>query len=73
MDNTEKINEAKHRYGDIDDMTRKWLLLPIRLEYQYSIGLQKTAKPKPVGRLIISGCDGPTGNISSFVCLFVFS
>ena len=45
-----------HREKHIDDMTKKWLSDPSR-----------TNKPTPVGRPIISGCDGPTERISSFV------
>ena len=37
-----------------------------RREYQ-SLHANKIHKPKPVGRPIISGCDGPTERISAFV------
>ena len=49
-------------------MTKKWLLQtlnPPRIPIFYT--LTKIHKPKPVGRPIISGCDGPTERISSFV------
>ena len=45
----------------IDDMTAKWLSLtpnPPRTPVFYT--LTKIHKPTPVGRPIISGCDGPT-------------
>ena len=46
----------------------EWLLQtpkPPRVPEFYT--LTKIRKPKPVGRLIISGCDGPTEKISAFV------
>ena len=52
----------------IDDMTAKWLSLipyPPRIPVFYT--LTKIHKPTPVGRPIISGCDGPTERISAFV------
>ena len=52
----------------IDDMTAKWLSLtpnPPRIPFFYT--LTKIHKPTPVGRPIISGCDGPTERISVFV------
>ena len=54
--------------GHIDDMTAKWLSLtpnPPRIPIFYT--LTKIHKPTPVGRPIISGCDGPTERISAFV------
>ena len=57
-----------HQGEHIDDMTKKWLLQtpnPPRIPIFYT--LTKIYKPKPVGRPIISGCDGPTERISSFV------
>ena len=54
--------------GHIDDMTAKWLSLtpnPPRIPIFYT--LRKIYKPTPVGRPIISGCDGPTERISAFV------
>ena len=52
----------------IDEMTAKWLSLtpnPLRIPVFYT--LTKIHKPTPVGRPIISGCDGPTERLSSFV------
>ena len=49
-------------------MTKKWLPQtpsPPRIPDFYT--LTKIHKPVPVGRPIISGCDGPTEKISSFV------
>ena len=49
-------------------MTAKWLSLtpdPPRIPVFYT--LTKIHKPTPVGRPIISGCDGPTERISAFV------
>ena len=49
-------------------MTEKWLSLtpnPPRIPVFYT--LTKIHKPFLVGRPIISGCDGPTERISSFV------
>ena len=49
-------------------MTEKWLSLtpnPPRIPIFYT--LTKIHKPIPVGRPIISGCEGPTKRISSFV------
>ena len=63
----ELINEL-HRHNYIDDMTKKWLCQtpdPPRIPVFYT--LTKIHKPTPVGRPIISGCDGPTERISSFV------
>ena len=54
--------------GHIDDMTAKWLSStpnPPRIPSFYT--LTKIHKPTPVGRPIISGCDGPTERISAFV------
>ena len=60
----EKVNDLisqLHQGEHIDDMTKKWLLqtpnLP-RIPIFYT--LKRIHKPKPVGRPIISGCDGPT-------------
>ena len=52
-------------------MTKKWLLQtsnPPRITIFYTF--TTIYKPKPVGRPIISGCDGPTERISSFVDTF---
>ena len=49
-------------------MTAKWLSLtpdPPRIPVFYT--LTKIHKPTPVGRPIISRCDGPTERISAFV------
>ena len=49
-------------------MTRRWLSLtpnPPRIPQFYT--LTKIHKPTTVGRPIISGCEGPTERISSFV------
>ena len=54
--------------GHIEDMTAKWLsryAQPSRIPVFYT--LIKIHKPTPVGRPIISGCDGPTERISAFV------
>ena len=54
--------------GYIDQMTAKWLSLtpdPLRIPVFYT--LTNIHKPKPIGRQIISGCDGPTERLSSFV------
>ena len=67
----EKVNDLisrLHQGEHIDDMTKKWLLQtpnPPRIPIFYT--LTKIHKPKPVGRPIISGCDGPTERLSSFV------
>ena len=50
------------------EMTAKWLSLmlnPPRIPVFYT--LTKIHKSTPVGRPIISGCDGPTELLSSFV------
>ena len=63
-----KIINQMHRGKHIDDMTKKWLKQtpsPPRIPIFYT--LTKMHKPIPVGRPIISGCDGPTERISSFV------
>ena len=59
---------ALHQAGCIDEMTVKWFNLspnlpPIPVFYT----LTKIHKPTLVGRPIISGCDGPTERLSSFV------
>ena len=72
VENThERVNDIinhMHRGKHIDDMTKKWLtqtLYPPRIPTFYT--LMKIHKPVPVGRLIISGCDGPNKRVSSFV------
>ena len=50
-----------HQHNHIDDMTNRWLCQtpnPPCIPVFYT--LTKTHKPTPVGRPIISGCDGPT-------------
>ena len=57
-----------HREKLIDDMTRKWLSQtpkPPRTPEFYT--LTKFQKPTITGGPIISGCNGPTERISSFV------
>ena len=57
-----------HHDNHIDTMTEKWLLLtqnPPRITVLYT--LTKIHKPNKVGRPIISGCEGPTERISSFL------
>ena len=60
----DKLYKEKH----IDEMRRRWLSLtpnPPRIPQFYT--LTKIHTPTPVGRPIISGCEGPTESISSFV------
>ena len=57
-----------HHEKHIDDMTKKWISktpCPPRTPEFYT--LTKIHKPTLTGRPIISGCDGPTERISSFV------
>ena len=67
----EKVNDLinrLHQGKHIDVITKKWLSQtpdPPRIPIFYT--LTKIHKPIPVGRPIISGCDGPTERISSFV------
>ena len=61
------INEL-YRKNHIDEMTKKCLCQtpnPPRIPIFYT--LTKIHKPTPVGRPIISGCEGPTEKLSSFV------
>ena len=61
------INDLYHG-NHIDETTKKWLCQtpsPPRIPEFYT--LTKIHKPTPVGRPIISGCDGPTEKLSSFV------
>ena len=58
--------------GYIDQMTAKWLSHtpnPPRIPVFYTV--TKIHKPKPVGRPIILGCEGPTERLSSFVDSFI--
>ena len=66
--NLQQVIKSLLQEGYIDDMTAKWLSLtpnPPRIPVFYT--LTKIHKPTPVGRPIISGCDGPTERISAFV------
>ena len=59
-----RLIQSQLQEGDIDDMTGKWLSLtpnPVQIPVFYT--LTKIHKPTPVGRPIISGCDGPTERI----------
>ena len=61
------INDLYHG-NHIDETTKKCLCQtpsPPRIPEFYT--LTKIRKPTPVGRPIISGCDGPTEKLSSFV------
>jgi len=59
-----QLHDGKH----MDNMTKKWLSqTPNPPRIPISCTLTKIHKPLPVGRPIISGCEGPTERISSFV------
>ena len=63
-----ELVNALHHGDHIDDMTEKWLSLtlnPPLIHVFYT--LTKIHKANPVGRPMISGCEGPTERISSFV------
>ena len=63
-----QLIKSLEKEGHIEKMTEKWLSLtsnPPRIPVFYT--LLKIHKPTLVGRPIISGCDGPTERISSFV------
>ena len=61
---TTKLHQGHH----IDDMTQKWLCqTPNSPRIPEIYTLTKIHKPTMVGRPIISGCDGPTERLSSFV------
>jgi len=70
-DTNQRVNEIitqLHQGKHIDDMTKKWLKqTPNSPRIPIFYTLTKIHKPKPVGRPIISGCEGPTERISSFV------
>lgn len=64
----EEIINDLHQGNHIDTMTKKWLSqtpIPPRIPVFYT--LTKIHKPVLTGRPIISGCDGPTERISSFL------
>ena len=67
----QRVNELVtrlHQNNFIDDMTKKWFSQtrnPPRIPIFYT--LTKIHKQNPVGRPIISGCEGPTERLSSFV------
>ena len=64
----EEIINDLHQGNHIDTMTKKWLSQtpsPPRIPVFYT--LTKIHKPVLTGRPIISGCDGPTERISSFL------
>ena len=51
-----------------DDMSNKWLCMTPNLpRVPVFYTLTKIHKPPPVGRPIISGCDGPTERLSSII------
>lgn len=68
---SQRVNELVtqlYKNNFIDDMTRKWFSQtrnPPRIPIFYT--LTKIHKPNPVGRPIISGCEGPTERLSFFV------
>ena len=67
-DKIKKIIMCMLTESHIDEMTAKWLSQtpnPPRIPEFYT--LKKIHKPTLVGRPIISGCDGPTERISSFI------
>ena len=64
----EEIINDLQQGNHIDAMTKKWLSQtpsPPRIPFFYT--LTKIHKPVSSGRPIISGCDGPTERISSFL------
>ena len=68
VETTAKKVKSLLQGNHIDEMTAKWLSLtpnPPRIPVFYT--LTKIHKSTPVGRPIISGCDGPTERLSSFV------
>ena len=70
MGTSQRVNELvtqMHKNNFIDDMTRKWFYQtrnPPIIPIFYT--LTKIHKPNPVGRPIISGCEGPTERLSFF-------
>ena len=71
METSQSVQELVaqlHQNNFIDDMTKKWFSQtrdPPRIPIFYT--LTKIHKPNPVGRPIISGCEGPTERLSFFV------
>ena len=71
VETLQRVNELVtrlHQNNYIDDMTKKWFSQTCnspRIPIFYT--LTKIHKPNPVGRPIISGCEGPTERVSSFV------
>ena len=64
----QQLVKELHEQNYIDDMTNLWFCQtpnPPRTPVFYT--LTKIHKPTPVGRPIISGCDGPTERLSAFV------
>ena len=64
----QEIINGLHQGGHIDTMTRKWpsqTPCPPRIPLFYT--LTEIHKPTLTGRPKISGCDGPTERISSFL------
>ena len=64
----QQLVKELHQHDYIDDMTKLWFCQtpnPPRTPVFYT--LTKIHKPTPVGRPIISGCDGPTERLSAFV------
>ena len=63
-----KVLKLIDEHYQVDERTKKWLcqaINPPRIPIFYT--LTKVHKPTPVGRPIISGCDGLTKKLSSFV------
>ena len=59
-----KLDKEEHK----DEMTKRWLSLTLNPPRIPQIcTLTNTLKPTPVGRPIITGYEGPTERISSFV------
>ena len=68
VENTTRKVKSLLQEGHIDDMTAKWPSLtpnPPHIPIFYT--LTKIHRLTPVGRPIISGCDGPMERVSTFV------
>ena len=64
----QQLVKELHQHNYIDDMTKLWFCQkpnPPRTPVFYT--LTKIHKPTPVGRPIISGCDGLALRLSAFV------